>query len=111
MKNILLFAPIEGSGKDLNSLNYKMDRDFEAEAIKCFKCWRQNAGEFKNIDILTICPTDNDISEYCLNEFKQLNVKHVHINLVPSTVKCGFWNIPIVGKYVEEIYKEYDFFI
>ena len=101
--SIALFAPIEGDLRDTNSLKQGLEPYLEKEAIKCFKCWRENAGALKDIPIYAICPTRNGVSEETIEEFKTLNVSYIEEFLEDTLYyECGFWNIPLVGRWAEE---------
>ena len=109
---IILFAPIEGNLKDINTTNNLFTRYFEEEAILCFKCWRENGGWLKDIPIITYCPTKNGISEKTKKIFKELNVEYIEeYQPLTSEFKCGFWNIPLVGKIIESMDKYKDSFL
>lgn len=103
MKSIALFAPIEGDLRDINSTKQGFERYFEKEAIRCFKCWRNNGGYLKDIPIYAICPTNNGVSENTKKVFKELNITYIE-DFLEETLDydCGFWNIPLVGKWAEE---------
>lgn len=101
--NIALFAPVEANLKDINSTKDGFERYFESEAIKAFSCWRENAGWLKNIPIYAICPTHATLSEPTRQKFRELNVTYIEAYLpITETFTCGFWNIPLVGQWVEE---------
>lgn len=100
--NIALFAPIEGDLKDINTQSGNYERYFEKEAIKAFKCWRQNGGWLKDIPIYAICPTKATISEETKQAFADLNVTYIEAyEPETETYLCGFWNIPLVGMWAE----------
>lgn len=100
---IALFAPIEADLNNINSNQLGYSRLYEAEAIKCFRCWRKNGGWLSDIPIYAICPSKNTISIETQNEFKKLNVTYIEAYLGETeNYECGFWNIPLVGKWVEE---------
>lgn len=102
MQDIVLFTIIEPDMNDINTNSSKVVRYFEQEAIKCFSHWRNNAGWLKDVEIYTMCPTKADISQETKDKFEELNVNYIHEHL-PETdsFTCGFWNIPLVGKYFE----------
>ena len=103
MHSIALFAPIEGSGKDINSRYQGVSRDYEREAIKCFKCWRRNGGWLSNIPIYAICPTRNTVSKETQDVFSELNVHYIeHYLAETDNYSCGYWSIPLVGTWAEE---------
>lgn len=100
---IILFAPIERNLNDINTLKQGYERYYELEAIKCFKCWRRNAGWLSDIKIYAICPTANGISEDTKKAFKELNVEYIeHYIVETDSYLNGYWNIPLVGKWVED---------
>jgi hypothetical protein len=99
---IILFAPIESDLKDINSTKDKFSRYFEKEAIKAFSCWRKNGGWLKDIPIYAICPTKATLSESTREKFRELNVTYIETyHPITDSFNCGFWNIPLVGKWVE----------
>jgi len=107
--NIVLFAPIEMANLDKNSINYNMNRNYELEATECFKLFRLNGGWLKDIRIITFCLSKNNLSNDTLKIFSELNIENIHLpNLIKSDIKCGFWNIPILGKYLEKYYYKYN---
>lgn len=105
---IILIAPIEGNRRDINSLKQGYERYYEDEAIKCFKCWRKNAGWLSDIEIYAICPTKHGISDSTKKIFNELKVNYIE-NYEPETSDYlnGYWNIPLVGKWVEDNF-DYD---
>ena len=105
--SIALFAPIEADLKNINTENFNYVRYYEEEAIKCFRCWRKNGGWLANIPIYAICPTKNTISLKTKEKFKELNVTYIE-KYFPETdnYDCGFWNIPLVGKWAEDFLEE-----
>ena len=100
---IVLFAPVEANLKDINSTKDKFNRYFEKEAVKSFSCWRKNGGWLKDIPIYAICSTKATLSEETRKKFRDLNVNYIEAyQPITETYECGFWNIPLVGKWVEE---------
>jgi hypothetical protein len=100
---IVLFAPVEANLKDINSTKDKFNRYFEKEAIKSFSCWRENGGWLKDIPIYAVCSTKATLSEETRKKFRELNVTYIEsYQPVTETYECGFWNIPLVGKWIEE---------
>lgn len=102
-KKVALFAPIEADLNNINSKELSYTRYYEMEAIKCFSCWRENGGWLSEIPIFAICPTKNTISEQTKSAFKKLNVNYLEVYIEETeSYECGFWNIPLVGKWAEE---------
>jgi len=100
---IVLFAPVEADLKDINSTKDNFNRFFEKEAIKSFSCWRKNGGWLKDIPIYAICSTQATLGEETRKKFRELNVTYIEAyQSITETYKCGFWNIPLVGKWAEE---------
>lgn len=100
---IVLFAPVEADLKDINSTKDNFNRFFEKEAIKSFSCWRENGGWLKDIPIYAICSTKATLSEETRKKFRELNVTYVEAyQSITESYNCGFWNIPLVGKWMEE---------
>jgi hypothetical protein len=99
---IALFAPVEADLRDVNSAKDGFSRYFEQEAIKTFTCWRKNGGWLKDIPIYAVCPTAATISDETRTEFRKLNVTYIEA-YEPTTIsyQCGFWNIPLVGRWME----------
>lgn len=111
LNSIALFAPIEADLENINSTQLGYRRLYEAEAIKCFSCWRKNGGTLADIQIYAICPSRNKISIKTQEELKKLNVTYVEIFISETdNYECGFWNIPLVGSWAEENLN-YDFLI
>jgi hypothetical protein len=101
--NIALFAPIEPDLKDINTTKIGYTRYYEQEAIKSFLCWRENGGWLKDIPIYVMCPTGKNISDETKKKFYELNVTYIEEYLnETSNFDCGFWNIPLVGKWAEK---------
>ena len=101
MYKIALITTIEGiTNKNNTNGTFDVIRDYEAEAIKCFKYWRKNAGWLKDIPIYTHCPTENKITEKTINELKKLNVTYFD-NFIPKTKTYtnGFINVFISGEF------------
>lgn len=100
--SIALFAPVESDLNNINTARQNYTRYYEQEAIKCFSCWRKNAGWLSNIPIYAICPTQSVISVKTKKIFKTLNVTYIE-EYMPETeeYKNGYWNIPLVGKWAE----------
>lgn len=100
---IILFAPIEGDLVDINTRKQGYNRHYEQEAIKCFKCWRKNAGYLSQIPIYAICPTRNTVTENTKKIFKELNVTYIEAyHDETESYLNGYWNIPLVGNWVEQ---------
>ena len=105
--SIALFASIEADLQDINTQKQGCTRYYEREAIKCFKCWRKNAGWLADIPIYAICPTQNTISQETKNKFRELNITYIE-EYFPETEEYlnGYWNIPLVGRWAEENLQE-----
>lgn len=111
---IALITHIES---DLNNLNTQLNtikmledklecRLYEKEAIKCFTCWRKNAGWLKDIPIYCLCATKNTISEDTKKQLALLNVNYIEdYNEDTQKFSSGFLTIPYVGYYFENINK------
>jgi hypothetical protein len=109
-KKTALITVIEGN---MNNINFDANkiRLYEIEALRCFRHWRKNAGNLKNIDIYCICVTNNQPSIKTINELKKLNVNYIHNYDNRSEVFTnGFWNKPL-GCSILEKKLNYDFFI
>lgn len=103
MQDIALFAPIEGNLRDINTTKQGLKRYFEKEAIRAFTCWRKNGGWLKDIPIYAICATGNGISLSTKKEFEKINVTYIEEYMKETeTFDCGFWNIPLVGKWAQK---------
>ena len=104
---IALFAPVEGDKKDINTRHLGVSRYYEQEAIKCFKCWRHNGGWLSDIPIYAICPTRSIVSDETKRVFSDLNVTYIeHYFSETEDYDCGYWNIPLVGKWAEKNLEE-----
>ena len=109
---VILFTIIESNEKNINNMNAENNfkkRLYEDEAIKCFKNWRHNAGWLKDIPIYCVCPSNNKPSEKTILDIKELDVIYEEKYFEETeSYSCGFWNIPLVGKYFEEKFKDED---
>tara|TARA_R110000796_G_scaffold180561_1_gene297132 strand:- start:358 stop:1161 length:804 start_codon:yes stop_codon:yes gene_type:complete len=109
-KNIALITVIEGN---FNNINYNKNqiRLYEFEALKCFRYWRKNAGNLKDIDIYCICVTNNEPNKKTIEKLKDLKVNYIHeYNSITNSFNNGFWNKPL-GCSILEKKLNYDFFI
>lgn len=76
---------------------------YETELLCCIKSWRQNGGAYANIPIYVVCPTQKGISPSTIQKVKQLGAHYFHdYRPETDTYKCGYWNVPLVGKVVEK---------
>jgi len=112
MKSVALITVIESNEQNINtergfdSTSHKNGL-YEDEAVLCFTNWRMNGGWLKDIPIYAYCPTRNIISQDTKDKLELLNVTYIE-KFQPETNNyvCGFWNIPLVGKILEEELKE-----
>jgi len=112
MEKIALITAIENiNNKNNKNGDFKFKRNYEEEAIKCFKNWRKKAEWLKDIPIYTMCATENFISNETIEELKKLNVKYIEKKLPETDLyNNGFLHVYSVGKYLEENLDE-DIFI
>ncbi len=109
--NPALITVIEGKGCDNRGSKKSNKRDLEAEAIRCFKSWRNKGGAFKDIPIYCLAPTERLPSKETIRVIENLGVDYIE-KFIPETdaYRCGYWNIPLAGVFFEKNLKE-DFFI
>jgi len=110
---IALITTIENKNNKNNVFgNFKVQRDYEKEAIECFKHWRKNGGWLKDIPIYTHCPTKNTISDETIKELKKLNVTYdeTYIKSTEEHIN-GFINVYATGKHFENLDLDIDIFI
>lgn len=115
VQKIALFTVIEHSEKNIGAGDAWKEWDntnptsepLEEEAIKCFTSWRKNAGWLKDIDIYCICPSNKCPKKTTISAINALNVTYIH-HYIPETedFDCGYMNVPITGKWFEEIFYE-----
>lgn len=109
--NPALITVIEGGNCNNKGSKITNRRDLEAEAIRCFKSWRKNGGQLKDIPIYCLAPTENTPSRETIQAIEKLGVNYIE-HFIPETEAyiCGYWNVPIAGVYFENNLKE-DFLI
>lgn len=75
---------------------------YEKEALYCIQFWRSKKNNLRDIEIIIINPTKEELSENTLKEFKKYNVNYIK-KYFPECDKyiCRWNNIPIVGKWLE----------
>jgi len=101
--NIALITTIEGNRRDINTLKQGYIREYETEAIQCFKEWRKNGGWLKDIPIYCIGLTSQTISEDTQKELEVLGVTYIEeYHAETENYQNGYWNIPLSGKWFEE---------
>lgn len=106
-KNIALITTIEGNRKDINTLKQGYIREYETEALVCFKEWRKNGGWLKDIPIYCIALTSQTPSDETKAAFKELDVTYVEEYYEETELyQNGYWNIPLSGKWFEENLEE-----
>lgn len=109
MSDCALITVIEGN-KSINSKDGS-GRLLEAEAIKCFKSWRKNAGKLKDIDIYSICCTNNTPSSDTISLFKDLNIHYIHEPCKESLQLTNGWWCKPLGCSILEKKLSYEYFI
>ena len=110
IKKIALITHIESNKNNLNKqLHTILDNEirmYEEEAINCYTHWRKNAGWLKDINIYSLCSTNNTISFTTKEKLKQLNVKYIeYYNDNTCKFSSGFLTIPYTGYFFENIYQ------
>lgn len=76
---------------------------YETELLCCVKSWRQNGGQFANIPIYVVCPTLKGISPHTIKQLQKMGAQYYHVyKKETDTYKCGYWNVPLAGKLLEE---------
>lgn len=77
--------------------------NYESEAIKCVKSWRENAGWLNQIKIICFRPTDKEISKETLKILKSYDVNCDYTYTIDrNKYPCGYWNVPFAGSLLEE---------
>jgi hypothetical protein len=76
---------------------------YETELLCCIKSWRQNGGQFANIPIYVVCPTLKGISPTTINKIRMMGAQYFHeYRAETDSYKCGYWNVPLVGRMLEK---------
>jgi len=102
----ILFTVVEADGNNghLSQTDYEDEVppiSYEEEAICCFKALNKHLND--NIEIICFNPKINDIAEDTLTTFEELDVTYMHKHLPEADEHdCGWYNIPLVGKWLEE---------
>lgn len=80
---------------------------YESELFDCVRSWRLRGGKFSDIPIYVFCPTLEGISKETQNRIEQLGCTYIHRFLSETEYfTCGYWNVPISGKYLESMIDE-----
>ncbi len=99
---MIFFAPIEKNLNDINTLKQDYKRYYETEAIQCFKNIQQFMPDAK---IVCMQVTFDKISQETIDELDSMRVKFIfNPQQETKTYDNGYWNIPLVGKLIEELY-------
>lgn len=80
---------------------------YEDELIFCCQMWRHNGGQYKDIPIYAVCPSENTLPESTQERLRKLGV--VYVERFMSEVNehpCAWYNKPLIGKWFEG---EYDY--
>jgi hypothetical protein len=104
----LLFLVLDGNENfgDYNG-KYGFGRrsfNYENEAIKCVKSWRENGGWLKDIDIVCFRPSDREICQETLTILRSYDVKcDFTYTIDRENYPCGYWNVPFAGRLLEDM--------
>jgi len=102
---MILFTILEPEPPQDNLLPHHTGKiNYEEESIRCFKSWRNaEYNQLKDIRIICINPSKQDVNNKTKEEFKSLNIeyRHNHIKCLDKH-KCRWHAIPYIGMKLEE---------
>lgn len=86
---------------------------YETEAIQCFDAWRNlKSNHLKDIQIICVNPTSQNISNKTLKIFKELNIDYRwDYDKYTDGFKCRYYNVPYIGSKLESEFNNDDILI
>lgn len=101
----ILFLVVEGNKGNRGDIQNKYGREevslpYEDEALKCVEAWKKHG---LDIPVKIVCVNSNPPRPQTVKKLVDLGCEYLHWpNKEADCYKCGYWNVPLAGRLLEE---------